>query len=394
VRRLSIESARRIALGAQGFADGRPQGRVDVRHFRRVMGRIGLLQLDSVNVVSRSHYLPMFARLGAYDRTALDRYTSRSGEVFEYWAHEASLVPSEHHRLFRWRMEGMHAWQRIRGLAEDHPEYVEQVYREVEQRGPLSVSDLADGGERTGPWWGYAPGKDALEWLFTKGRVTAYRGPHFRRIYDLPERVIPAEHYNSTAPGKEEAYRELLLLAARHHGVGTPRDLADYHRLHIPTARPVLDDLAGAGALEEVEVSGWRGPVYLHPEARRPRRISGSALLSPFDSLIWERERAERLFDFRYRIEIYVPKEKRVHGYYVLPYLLDGELVARVDLKAHRKEGFLEVRAAHLEPGQDARRVAAAVAIDLESMAGWLDLQEVKVARNGDLSAALREAVV
>ena len=390
---LTLDTARRIALAAQGFGEVPPPGRIDVRHFRRVLRQIGALQLDSVNVVSRSHFLPVLARLGPYNRGALHRYTAESGELFEYWGHEASLLPSGRYRLFRWRMETMRPWRRIERLVTEHPAYVEQVFREVQERGPLTVSNLEDRGERTGPWWGYGKGKDALEWLFTKGRITAYRDVAFRRVYDLPERVLPTQHFDLPPVGKDNAQRELLLLAARHHGVGTPRDLADYYRLHVPTARPILNGLAADGLLEEVSVDGWRGPVYVHPEAKRPRLITGSALLSPFDSLIWERQRTERLFGFRYRVEIYVPREKRVHGYYVLPYLLDGELVARVDLKAHRKEGALEARASHLEPGRNPAGVSRALATDLKAMATWLGLDEVKVAPEGDLAGMLGKAV-
>jgi uncharacterized protein YcaQ len=393
MRRLTADTARRIALAAQGFAEPRPSGRVDVRHFRRLMDRIGVLQLDSVNVLERSHYLPAFARLGAYDRQAFDRFTARSGELFEYWGHVASLLPSQQHRLFRWRMEEMGPWRSITELESEHPGFVEQVYATVAERGPLRTADLEDGGDRTGPWWGYARGKHALEWLFAKGRITAYRDKNFHRLYDLPERVVPAAHLAAEPADKDTAYRELLMLAAKHHGVGTAKDLTDYHRLAVPTARKAFAALVAAGDLEEVEVEGWGRPAYLYPGARRPRAVAGSALLSPFDSLVWQRDRAERLFGFHYRIEIYVPEPKRIHGYYVLPYLLDGELVGRVDLKAHRKDGYLEARSAFVEPGREAGRVAARLAADLHSMAGWLGFDEVKVASKGDLAAPLRKAV-
>ena len=393
MRRLSIDKARRIALGAQGFADPLPTGRIDVRHFRRVIDRIGLLQLDSVNVVSRSHYLPVLARLGPYDRQALDAFTARSGEMFEYWGHVASLLPSKRHRLFRWRMSEMKPWDSIQRLAEDHPDYIEEVYRVVEESGPLRKADLDDGGERTGPWWGYARGKHALEWLFARGRITAYRDKNFHRVYDLPERVLPVEHLEAEAVSKEDAYRRLLVLAAQHHGIGTAKDLADYYRLDTPVALEAMNGLVGEGVLEEVEVEGWRGRVFLDPEARTSRRINGSALLSPFDPIVWERDRAERLFGFHYRIEIYVPEPLRVHGYYVLPYLLDGDLIARVDLKAHRKDNFLGVRSAFMEDHGDAAAVASALARDLRRMADWLGLGDVKVAAKGNLAGQLGREV-
>jgi uncharacterized protein YcaQ len=330
-----------------------------------VIDRIGVLQLDSVNVLSRSHYLPVLARLGPYRHEALDAFTARSGEMFEYWGHVASLLPSRDHRLFRWRMEQEKPWRSVQRLERDHQGYIESVYRSVAEYGPLRTAEVEDAGSRTGPWWGYAPGKHALEWLFMKGRITAYRDRNFHRLYDLPERVLPDEHLDAPAPSFEDAYRELLVAATRHHGVGTVKDLADYYRLNANIARKVFAGLESDGRVERVEVDGWRGPVYAHPDARLARSIEGSALLSPFDSLVWERARTERLFGFHYRIEIYVPEPDRVHGYYVLPYLLDGELVGRVDLKAHRNDGVLEAKASFVEPGHDPLRVARRLARDL-----------------------------
>ena len=364
-----------------------------MRHFRRVFRTLGLLQLDSVNVVSRSHYLPVLARLGAYDRSRLDGFTTNHEEVFEYWGHEASLLPVDTYPLWRHRMDGIRPWRSIQALEEEHPGYVESVYEEIAMHGPLTVSDLSDPGLRTGPWWGYGRGKNALEWLFAKGRIAAWRNPDFTRVYDVPERVLPERVRAMEAPDRREAFRRLLMLAARHHGVGTTGDLADYYRLHGPTARPLLEELADAGALERVEVPGWRGPVYLHPAARLPRRVRGASLLSPFDPVVWHRERVERLFGFFYRIEIYVPQPKRVFGYYVLPFLLDGELAGRVDLKADRREGVLRVQAAHVEDGQDHLRVARGLAPELRQMAEWLGLDHVTVVRKGNLAAKLHDEV-
>ena len=392
-RTLTNDQARRIALGAQGFTTPRPTGRVDIRHFRRVLDRVGLLQLDSVNVLERSHYLPMFSRLGPYDRAAFDRWTVSSGELFEYWGHEASLIPVGRYPMFRFRMGEMQPWGSVRRLLDERPGYVEGVLEQVAERGPLTVADLDDAGERGGPWWGYAPGKHALEWLFASGRVTAYRSPTFGRRYDLPERVIPAALLGGSPPDRTEAYRTLLVDAARHHGIGTAADLADYHRLHKPTARPILEDLALEGVVVPVAVDGWRHPAYLHPDAAMPRRSAGTALLSPFDSLIWNRDRVERIFGFRYRIEIYVPKEQRVYGYYVLPFMLDGDLVARVDLKADRKARRLLVQAAHLEPGHDVSRVSPPLADELQAMASWLGMGEIVVVDRGDLAGSLRASI-
>lgn len=389
---LTVDRARRMALAAQGFCDGRPRGRVDVRHFRRVLGRVRLVQLDSVNVVARAHYLPFFARIGPYARSALDAWLWGSGEVFEYWAHEASLIPVEHRPLFGHRMTGSHRhW--VETFEREHPGYIEAVLEEVRSKGPIGVGGLDEPGERTGPWWGYGPGKRTLEWLFLKGRVTVARRVHFARRYEIPERVFPSHVLERPMLGTEEARRELLRLAVQAHGVGTLADLADYYRLRVPEARPLLAGLARAGEVEEVEVEGWRGPVYLDPAARVPRRVEGRALLAPFDPLIWFRPRTERLFGFRYRVEIYVPAAQRRFGYYVLPFLLDGDLVARVDLKADRAGGRLHVRGAFAEEGADRSRVARELAAELTEMATWLELEGVVVQRRGDLAESLRRAL-
>ena len=394
VRKLTIPQARRIAIAAQGFTDPPPTGKVTARHFKRVLDRIGLLQIDSVNVLERSHYLPVFARLGPYDKAALDRYAFKEPRLFEYWAHVASMVPVERFPLFRHRMENPRHWHRQQTLAQTEPEYIDAILEEIRAKGPISVSELDDGGERIGPWWGMGKGKVALEWLFRVGALTTKeRGRGFERVYDLTERVIPDEHHAAEAPSPDEAKRELLLLAARHHGIGTPSDLADYYRLNIPESRPILDALVDEGELELVEVDGWKGPVYLHPEAKLPRKVEARALLSPFDSLVWHRDRVERLFDFFYRIEIYVPEPKRVHGYYVLPFLLGDALVGRVDLKADRRAGALLVQAAHVEDGQDPEHVASEMAAELRLMAEWLGLRDVVVKPSGELAPALSRTI-
>jgi len=393
MRKLSNDQARRIAVAAQGLAEPRPGGRIDRRHYRRLLERTGLLQLDSVNVLQRSHYLPVWSRLGAYPIASLDHFTARSGEMYEYWGHVASLLPVARYPLFRWRMDAIRPWPRVQRVMDEHPGYVEMVFEEIAAHGPLTVSDLSDPGARTGPWWGHGKGKTALDWLFSKGRIAAYRNASFGRLYDLPERVIPAEHLEAPAPERTDAYRELLLLAARHHGVGTATDIGDYYRLHLPTARPLLEELADSGALQRVEVTGWGQSAYLHPEARLPRQIEGATLLSPFDSLVWERSRTERIFGFHYRIEIYVPEPQRVYGYYVLPFLLDGELVGRVDLKADRKTGALLVRGSFHEEGTDPARVVRALAPELNGLAGWLGLGRVQVDANGSLAGHLARLV-
>jgi uncharacterized protein YcaQ len=393
MRRIRPDMARRIALAAQGLARASEPGRRDRRHFRKLFGRIGLLQLDSVNVVARSHYLPAYARLGAYSRAALDDYTSHSGEVFEYWGHAASLLPARLYPVFEWRREEIGRSEWADKFEQQHPGYLDVVYEEIAEYGPLSVGELSDPGARTGPWWGHGRGRRALDRLFLSGRIATRRDHKFGRVYDLPHRLIAREYFEAEPPSRDDAYRLLLDLSARHHGIGTAHDLADYYRLKVSLARPILTAMVRAGGLEEVEVPGWKGPVYLHPEATQARRVEGAVLLSPFDPVVWERDRAERLFGFQYRIEIYVPEPKRVYGYYVLPFLLDGELVARVDLKAHRDRGVLEARGTYLEDGHDKARVAEAMAATLHAMSEWLGLGDVTVDNNGNLAVALRRAL-
>ena len=356
--------------------------------------RTGLLQIDSVNVLERSHYLPVFARLGPYEKSALDRYAfGRRPNLFEYWGHVASMMPVALFPLMRHRMETPHP--RMRAFAEKHRRYIDGVLEQVRERGAFSVAELEDAGDRGNSRWGGSKGKAALEWLFRTGQLTTKeRGPGFARVYDLTERVIPEEHFTAAPPSSDDAKKQLLLLSARHHGIGTVSDLADYYRLKIPESRPLLQRLVEEGALECVEVEGWKGPVYLHPEAKRPRSVHARALLSPFDPVVWHRERAERLFDFFYRIEIYVPQPKRRYGYYVLPFLLGDTLVGRVDLKANRQEGQLLARASHVEPGQDPHRVATELAAELRRMADWLGMDDVVVRNKGNLSRALRAAVI
>ncbi|MEM7275125.1 MAG: crosslink repair DNA glycosylase YcaQ family protein [Actinomycetota bacterium] len=390
--RLSIAQARRIALGAQGFCDPRPAGAVTSRQFRRAMDRMTILQLDSVNVVCRSHFLPILARLGPYDRDKLDRYLYRSGEHFESMSHEASIVSQQLQPLLRHRSRGTRKW--VTAAERDLGDYIDAVLAEVTERGPQSVKTLSDPGGRTGPWWGHSKGKRALETLYVTGRLAVRDRNHmFVTLYDLPERVFGPEILDLPEPDLDTVGKELLLLGARSHGVGTAADLADYFRLRMPVARPLVAELVEEGRLERVEVAGWDEPAYLHPEARRPRKVRARALLSPFDPVVWFRPRAERLFDFRYRIEIYVPEADRVHGYYVLPFLLDDALVARVDLKADRKAGVLRVRSAFAEDGVDRARVCTELAEALRELGTWLGLEDVMVERRGDLAAQLRSTV-
>jgi uncharacterized protein YcaQ len=377
--RISPAQARRIALAAQGFGVARPE-RVDQGHLRRVVQRLGLHQIDSVNVLARAHYLPAFSRLGPYDQTLLDRAAwMRRGErrLFEYWAHEASLLPLTTHPLLRWRMDradrGLAGYAGMRAVARERRAEAMAVLDRIRDEGPLAASDFES--SRTG-WWEWSLSKRLLEWLFYAGHITtATRRRSFERVYDLTERVIPPAILNLPTPPEAEAHRLLVEQSARALGIATAGELRDYFRLRPEDARPAIAALVEAGSLLPVEVPGWP-PAYLHPDARRPRRIEARALLAPFDPLVWERARTERLFGFRYRIEIYVPAAKRRHGYYVLPFLLGEQLVARVDLKADRQASRLLVHAVHLEPTAPPETLDA-LGCELESLAQWLGLGQV-----------------
>lgn len=396
--RLSLAEARRVALAAQGFAD-RPLGRaVDARALRaRVIDRVGLLQIDSVNVLQRAHYLPAFSRIGPYDRQLLDRFSGRSPRrLFEYWGHEASLLPVALWPLMQWRMARVHddAWGGMRRVAVERPDLVATVLADIADRGPLRVSELAhhdDPHGPKGPWWDWSDVKRAVEYLFWSGAITSARRVRFERSYDLPDRVIPAAIRALPTPTAEDAQRELVRIAVRSMGVATEPDLRDYFRLPAAESKARVAELIEAGDLQPVAVEGWAAPAYLARGARIPRSVDARAVVGPFDSLIWARPRVERLFGFRYRIEIYVPKPKRVYGYYVLPFLLGDQLVARVDLKADRAAGALLVKAAHAEPGAP-METAEALATELRSLAGWLDLGDVVVVGPGNLARALASA--
>jgi len=409
--RIPLARARRIALAAQGFAAPRPSTTITTRHLRGVIDRLSIIQLDSVNVFARTHYMPFFSRLGPYDRALLDelavhapavgrvasrgRRTPRSRELFEYWAHEASLIKTDLHPYLRWRMAEEHNWGGINAIARDKPHLLEDVRALVAARGPVRANaiDIERPVRRPGEMWNWHDGKVMLEYLFWKGEITAARRVNFERHYDLTSRVLPSDVLATPTPTDGEAYRELVRLAARAYGVATEPDLGDYFRLPRAASKRAVAELVEAGELSPVAVDGWRQPAYLWSSARVPRRVSARALLSPFDPLVWFRERTERLFGFRYRIEIYVPAARRQHGYYVLPFLLGEHLVARVDLKSDRAAGALRVQAAHLEAGQDPDHVAAELAEELAATAEWLDLSGVEVVPRGDLSGPLARYV-
>ncbi len=362
-----------------------------------------MLQLDSVNVFSRSHYMPVFSRLGPYDRSRLDRIAGHtSGKIdrrlIEYWAHEASLIPIELHPLFRWRMANVQreAWGSIARIPVENPGLVAETLRLVAERGPIRARDT--GAVRPTPqagrMWNWHEGKVALEYLFFTGQIAAARRVNFERRYDTLERVLPAEIADQPTPSVAEAQRELVRVAARALGVATEPDLGDYFRLPRSASKERVAELVAAGELIPVAVEGWGAPAYLWPAAHRPRRIAARALLSPFDSLIWFRDRTERLFGFRYRIEIYTPAAKRVHGYYVLPFLLGDRLVARVDLKADRERGALLVQGAFAEAGLDPAEIAPELAAELRLVATWLGLEQVTVIGRGDLSEPLAASIL
>jgi uncharacterized protein YcaQ len=396
---LSLPQARRVALAAQGFAQPRPAGAITMRQINRVLARIGLLQIDSVNVLARAHYLPLFSRLGAYPTDLLDRASARAPRaLFEYWGHEASLLPVAMHPLLRWRMRRWHesAWGGMQRIARERPDLVRAVLAEVAERGPVTAAQIETDVPRQGVQWGWnwSDTKQALEWLFYSGAVTcARRTGSFARMYDLPERVLPREVLQAPTPTDSEAMRELVGIAAAALGVAAAPELRDYFRLPAAGFRQALVELVDEGVVLPVTVAGWRTPAYLHREAAIPRRITVSTVVSPFDPLVWERGRAERLFDFRYRIEIYTPAAKRVHGYYVLPFLLGDAIVARVDLKADRDAGVLRIPASFLEPGRDPDAVATALARSLRELGAWLGLESVAPPERGDLAGPLGGAL-
>lgn len=380
---LSLPEARRVALAAQGFGRPRPERDIARSDVVRTVRALGLVQIDSVNVLVRSHYLPLFSRHGAYAMPLLDQaaYGGRRRQLFEYWGHEASLLPVECQPLLRWRMQraknGDGTWGNVARFGRERAAFCAAVLAEIRERGPLGVSEIGAGERRKGSWWGWSEAKIALEWLFWTGQVTAHSRRRFERVYDLTERVLPRSVVAAPTPSTEDAQRELLRIAGVAMGVATERDLRDYFRLGPADAKARIAELVESRDLAPVQVEGWRGPAYLAAGTRVPASIEARALLSPFDSLVWFRDRLQRLFEFHYRIEIYTPAHKRVHGYYVLPFLLDERLVARVDLKSDREAGKLRVIATHYEPGVDRRVVDASLRDELDLLARWLGLRTV-----------------
>ncbi|NVN54196.1 crosslink repair DNA glycosylase YcaQ family protein [Mycolicibacterium hippocampi] len=400
--RLTAAQARRVAVAAQGFHEAKPAGPVTRAHLKRLAARLQVLQLDSVSVAVRAHYAPVFSRLGPYDRDILDRaawsHSARSPRLLvEYWAHEAALMAVDDWPLLRWRMREYQHGRWGTEIVKKNAKLADDVVDAVAALGPSTAGQIeahldSSPRGRKGPWWDRSDTKWVAEALWSAGVLTTATRVGFARHYDLTERVLPAEVIDREVD-EGEAVRELTLRAATALGVGTEADLRDYFRLGARQVKPAIADLVASGALEQVEVAGWSVPAYLRAGQVVPRRDRGTALVCPFDPLIFFRPRVERLFGFHYRIEIYTPGPKRQFGYYVWPFLLDGDLVGRVDLKADRANSTLNVVGAFTEGGRDRSHVATALAGELRSMASWLALGDVSVAERGDLASALRSAL-
>ncbi|WP_335945345.1 winged helix-turn-helix domain-containing protein [Pseudomonas sp. G166] len=382
----TLKQARRLALAAQGFDGRSPPASVQPSRLNRLIERLGVLQIDSVNALVRSHYLPLFSRLGHYNPDLLDQAAWSQGRrrtLFEYWGHEASLLPISMYPLMRWRMNrasrGEGIYQQLARFGHERQDVIRRVLASVQEQGAIGAGSLSTRKEKAGPWWDWSVEKHALEWLFAAGEVTVAGRRGFERLYDLPERVLPASVLQQALPDEAQAQRGLLLHAADALGVATEKDLRDYFRLDLADCRGRLAELEEAGDLLRCQVQGWKQPAWCRPCVKIPRKVTASALLSPFDSLVWERSRTERLFDFRYRLEIYTPADKRVYGYYVLPFLHNERIAARVDLRAERASGRLAVHAVHEEaPGLDEEGIQA-LAINLRRMADWLGLERVQL---------------
>ena len=393
---ISLKQARRIVLAAQGFGRDRGDAPARKRDLKAMVDRLGVVQIDSVNVVARAHTLPGFSRLGRYDTGDLDRlaYGGRKRSLFEYWGHEASYMPVELQPALRWRMaraaRGEGLYSGLARFGRERGALIDEVRREIRDRGPLAASELSHDHRGEGGWWGWSDGKTAIEWLFWAGEVTtSTRRGAFERVYDLTERVLPRTIVEAPTPEDAEAHRDLVAIAARAMGVATERCLRDYFRLEVADARMAVASLVEAGELQPVAVEGWSKPGYLARDARIPRRIEARALLAPFDPLVWQRERTEALFGARIRLEIYVPEHKRTHGYYVLPFVLGDTIVGRADLKADRARSTLVVQAAHAEPGVAPDTVVEPLMAELQLMAAWLGLETVEIKGRGDLALAL-----
>ena len=382
---LSIADARALALAAQGFDTPRPAKKATQRHVNSLISRLGVIQIDSVNVLVRSQELPLFSRLGNHDRNAIPKATE-SQKIFEYWGHEAAHLPVEIHPLFRWKMEAARLGKaRHWGLTsfyDDNKAFVKRMLKHVEKNGPTTSRELSTRTEKKGTWWDWDEAKVALEYLFLTGQLMSRgRGTDFARIYDTPERVLPQRVIDAPTPSEHDARKQLLVRSAIAQGVATASDLADYYRQKPAAVKPLIAELVEEGELREVAVDRWTEKAFVHRNAKLPKQLHATALLSPFDSLVWCRPRNERLFNFHYRIEIYTPKEKRKFGYYVLPFIMNGEMVGRVDLKADRANSKLLVHSVHTEKGVKRSNISDALDRELRVMASWLGLDKVAKSR-------------
>ena len=382
---LSIADARRIALGAQGFDTARPKTKATQRHVDALISRLGVIQIDSVNVLVRSQELPLFARLGNHDRNAIPRATEQQ-KLFEYWGHEAAHLPVDLHPLFRWKMfaarTGKVTHWGLTSFYEENKAFVKRTLKHVATNGPTTSRELSTRTEKKGTWWDWDEAKVALEYLFLTGELMSRgRGSDFARVYDVPERVLPQHVIDVPTPNEHDARKQLLVRSAIAQGVATASDLADYYRQKPTTVKPLITELVEEGELREVAVDGWTEKAFVHRNAKLPKQLHATALLSPFDSLVWCRPRNERLFNFHYRIEIYTPKEKRKFGYYVLPFMLNGEMVGRVDLKADRSNSKLLAHSVHTEKGVKRSSINEVLNAELYAMANWLGLEQVQIGR-------------
>jgi uncharacterized protein YcaQ len=382
---LSIADARRIALAAQGFDTARPKTKATQRQVDALISRLGVIQIDSVNVLVRSQELPLFARLGNHDRNAIPKATEKQ-KLFEYWGHEAAHLPVEIHPLFRWKMDAARTgkvthWG-LTSFYEENKAFVKRTLKHVEKNGPTTSRELSTRTEKKGTWWDWDEAKVALEYLFLTGQLMSRgRGTDFARIYDTPERVLPQRIIDAPTPREHDARKQLLVRSAIAQGVATSSDLADYYRQKLATLKPLIAELVEEGELREVAVDGWTEKTFVHRNAKLPKQLHATALLSPFDSLVWCRPRNERLFNFHYRIEIYTPKEKRKFGYYVLPFMMNGEMVGRVDLKADRANSKLLAHSVHAEKGVKRSAINDVLSAELDAMANWLGLEQVQIGR-------------
>jgi len=382
---LSIADARRIALAAQGFDTARPKTKATQRHVDALISRLGVIQIDSVNVLVRSQELPLFARLGNHDRNAIPKATEAQ-KLFEYWGHEAALLPVDLHPLFRWKMNAARTgkvthWG-LTSFYEENKAFVKRTLKHVTTNGPTTSRELSTRTEKKGTWWDWDEAKVALEYLFLTGQLMSRgRGSDFARIYDTPERVLPQRVFDAATPSERDARKQLLVRSAIAQGVATASDLADYYRQKPAAVKPLIAELVEEGELRAVAVDGWTEKAFVHRDAKLPKQLHATALLSPFDSLVWCRPRNERLFNFHYRIEIYTPKEKRKFGYYVLPFMMDGEMVGRVDLKADRASGVLQAHSVHTEKGVKRSSINDVLNTELRAMASWLQLDRVQIGR-------------